>query len=126
MVRYSFRFPHISRFFPERVFLTLLWAGFGLLIAINSLQTPPNLPERKEDTSVLGVSESESAELQSRFAYWKSIAEEKPDYRDAFLMAAAAAYQLENYEEARTLTNRAFALDPASTTVGELRTILED
>jgi len=68
--------------------------------------------------------ETEPAKIESQFAYWNAVAGERPDYRDALVMAAAYAYQLGNTEEARTLINRAFALDPASPTARELKTII--
>lgn len=69
--------------------------------------------------------ETEPIQLQSQFAYWKTVTQEKPDYRDAFVMAAAAAFKLGNTQEALELINRAYALDPTSSIVGELRTIIE-
>lgn len=75
--------------------------------------------------TVLGSTISPSPELlASQFDHWKAIAQERPDYRDAFVMAAAYAYQLGNKEEARALINRAFALDPTSPTVQELLKII--
>ncbi len=119
MVRFSFRFPHISRFLPATLFFVLLWGSFGLLIAINSLQKLPGTPATpKVDINVLGA--------QSDLAFWKSVIEEKPDYRDAYVAAAAAAYKMENYEEARELINRAFTIDPTSPTVQKLKAIMED
>lgn len=74
--------------------------------------------------AVLGVWEAQPAELKVGFTHWKTISEEKPDYRDAFVMAAVTAYQLNNQKEAVTLINRAYTLDPASPTVQELRAII--
>lgn len=122
----AFSFPHISRLLPASVLFLTLWAGFGLVLAVNGLtinmRVPP--PNQAKDEAVLGVTASESAELASQFLYWKNLTEEKPDYRDAFVMAATAAYKLKRYEDAKIFINRAFVLDPTSPTVRELQEII--
>lgn len=58
--------------------------------------------------------EDEPGQLARAFSFWQHLAEQKPDYRDAFLQLSLAAYQLGNIPEARTAASRALALDPAS------------
>lgn len=128
----SFKFPHISRFFSANITKSLLswtkliasWAAVGLLINVNRL-VPPQTPTSGDDQSVLGASVA-TLTAQTQFAYWKKLIEEKPDYRDAYIMAASLAHELGNDEEAMSLINRALTLDPNSTQARELLKRLED
>lgn len=57
---------------------------------------------------------SEPARVQAAYDYWKSIVAAKPDYRDAYLSLATAAYQLGKTEEAKSGAQQVLALDPAN------------
>ena len=50
--------------------------------------------------------------LKASYLYWKKIAEEKPDYRDAYIQAGSLTYQLDNIDEAKRLLQKAQDLDP--------------
>lgn len=58
--------------------------------------------------------ESERAQIESALAYWQTIAERHPDYRDAFLVLASLSYELGQFDRARAYLSRAEALDPYS------------
>lgn len=123
-MQHKFSFPRIPRLFSAAIFFIALWGGLGILLAINGMNRISANPTIQE--SVLGVTASESAQLTSQLAYWKKISEEKPDYRDAFIMAANLAYKLGNKQEAKQFIDRAFALDPTSPTVLEIKKLLEE
>jgi tetratricopeptide (TPR) repeat protein len=75
-----------------------------------------------KDMSVLGMSTSPASLLQEwesqphkreeEYRYWKTILEQKPDYRDAYIQAAVFAYELGNIEIASDLLHKAYTLDP--------------
>ena len=56
--------------------------------------------------------QQEPIALTKAYRYWLSVTWEKPDYRDAFIMAAINAYKLGKFPEAKSLINKALALDP--------------
>lgn len=56
--------------------------------------------------------EAEPKRLAQELDFWKNVVTQKPDYRDAYITAAAAAYQLYRLAEARQLLETAFRLDP--------------
>jgi tetratricopeptide (TPR) repeat protein len=72
--------------------------------------------------SVLGVAtspsvllekwESQPKQLQGDYAFWKLVADTKPDYRDGLIMAGLYAYQLDKIDEARGYFQKALDLDP--------------
>lgn len=70
--------------------------------------------------------ELEAEQLKERYAFWQTVAAARPDYRDAFVILAATAYQLEKPDEARVWLTRAFTLDPNSPTIQALAGLLED
>jgi len=118
-----FRFPQIPRFFSAAILFLALWAGFGFLLGINSLGLKPNSSTNEE---VLGITASESGHLRDTLTYWLSIAEKNPDYRDAFIMAASAAYQLGNNNQTSDLLHLAHALDPTFPVILEMQKLLEE
>jgi len=171
---FTFKFPHIPRLFSATLLFLVLWAGFGLLLAVNGLSLEAGSPatlylpvlrrplsadvhtktaqalwntgHRQQAKYEAGLAqdlsggavlgdvapsdlltqwESEPVKLNDQFLHWKKITEEKPDYRDAFVMAAVFAYQLGNKPEAVALINRAFALDP-SPAIHELKNTIEE
>lgn len=127
MAKFSFSFPHISRLFSAALLFVALWGGLGVLLAVNGLSLKTRLAPSNsvQDKAVLGAAASESAKLTDQFTYWQTIAYENPDYRDAFVAAASLAYRLGKIDEARSLIDRAYALDATFPAVVEMKKILE-
>lgn len=96
-----------------------------LFIAQDTLQRPPlpfPLNLTPISSSVLGMyatpndiivswRKEEEARLYA-YQYWKRVAFEKPDYRDAYITLAVLLYQLGKIDEAKIALDRVFVLDP--------------
>lgn len=75
---------------------------------------------------LLNTWEAEPERLHTAYSYWKKVTEQKPDYRDAFIIAAIHAYQLGYSQEAHTLIGQAAQIDPSSTIVQLWKTYIEN
>ncbi|MBI3577749.1 tetratricopeptide repeat protein [Candidatus Gottesmanbacteria bacterium] len=93
----------------------------GLLSAAQSeLRLATAFPKSSNETSVLGASTedeltawaAEPARVKTNYDYWKSVVAVKPDFRDAYLALAAAAYQLGKTDEAKTAARSGLDLNP--------------
>lgn len=69
--------------------------------------------------------EAEPARLQVEYAYWENVAKQRPDYRDALVIAAAHAYMLGHTHQARTLIAQAAHIDPGAPAVQTWKTYIE-
>ncbi len=135
MKTYRFQFPHISRFFPAHVFRSLVswaklfaaWTAVGLLISINKLTgiQPPVASDTLTDKAVLGAATAPHV-LEAQLSYWKKLIEEKPDYRDAYIMAAFLSYQLGEKGQTKEFLQKALTLDPNSSASHKLLKQLEE
>jgi hypothetical protein len=98
-----------------------------ILAALISIQKPTInvLGATTETTVITNGWNMEPANTTHAFEYWKSISEEKPDYRDAYLAAAKAAIAGGNVRTAYLFTKRAYAIDPIYPQTIVLLTILE-
>lgn len=82
--------------------------------------------------NVLGISTedeqaawaSEPARIRANYEYWRSVVAARPDYRDAFLSLAAAAYQLGYFNEAKAAAQTAVTLNPNSSEATRLLQLL--
>lgn len=147
------QFPHFSHQISARLLFSLemflLWAALAALIAVNVITLQKNQPAywdklvmvlwnsgyKQEVRNVLGATtdfvesltrrEEEKVELQKQYAFWKSVANAHPDYRDAFITLTSLSYKLGKLEEARTFLDRAAALDPNSPVIQKFSTILK-
>jgi tetratricopeptide (TPR) repeat protein len=50
--------------------------------------------------------------LTKDYAFWKSVIDDKPDYRDAYIMASIQSYNLGKTGDALVLINQALTIDP--------------
>lgn len=75
-------------------------------------------------TDLLHEWEEEPHRLSAAYAYWQGVAKEKPDYRDAYVAAAAAAYQLGNMGEAQNLLHQALTIDGTLAVARDLLTLV--
>lgn len=73
---------------------------------------------------ILSDWEGEPQRLSRELTLWKKIVAEKPDYPDAYLAAAAAAYKLSSLGEARALLIKAVALNPRHSVAKQLLNFL--
>lgn len=53
--------------------------------------------------------------LEENYTYWRSIANEKPDYVDAYIISAVYAYKQKKIKTALSLISTALSLDPNDT-----------
>ncbi len=133
MKKAAFLFPHIPRLFSAPIRSSLLawskllivWGVVGLLIAANRFWPTPHEKRLPNPSSpVLGATVQPTV-TQTQLDYWKRMTEEKPDYRDAFIKAAAIALDLGKMSEARTFIDKALLLDPNSPTALAISKLLE-
>lgn len=61
---------------------------------------------------VLTAWQHEESALQQRYFFWQSIADAKPDYRDAYITLASLAFKLGKRDEANRWITKALVLDP--------------
>lgn len=69
---------------------------------------------------ILADWESQPQKLYGDYAFWIKVTAEKPEYRDGFIMAGIDAYRLGKREEAKSLLQKAYALDPNYTPLNAL------
>ena len=75
--------------------------------------------------SLLADWESMPGKYQKNYTYWKTLAEQIPGYRDAYLQAGIFAYGLGNYDEARAFVQKALELDPNLKVTSEFLALLQ-
>ena len=78
----------------------------------------------QELQSILLRIESEIAKpdhLRVQIAYWENVAQEKPDYRDAWLQLSALYYQNYQGDKAKEALAKAEQIDPNNETIGKLK-----
>lgn len=78
-----------------------------------------------QTTTLLNHWESEPEKLKQLYTTWKQITLEKPDYADAFLMAAIYAYQSDLIAEAKKLIDEAAVLNPISAEILQFSEIMK-
>lgn len=81
------------------------------------------MPSTNSDSLVLGAMASKledtlrsfnpvSQKINSEESFWKKIVEERPDYRDGFVILALLSYKRTSLAEATAYKNKALSLDP--------------
>ena len=93
------------------------------------------LGNKQEARDVLGITtttagilaqwEKEEKKIEEQYAFWKSVAIARPDYRDAFITLTSLSYQLGDRKEARSWLDRVQAIDPNSPVIQKFSTILK-
>ncbi len=109
-----------------------LWQQGLISAAQRELRLAQTLP-KENNVSVLGASTedeliawaSEPARAKASYEYWKAVVAAKPDFRDAYVSLAAAAYQLGYFDEAKTAVEKAMSIDPNDTSVYQLIKFLQ-
>jgi tetratricopeptide (TPR) repeat protein len=102
----------------------------------HSFNWPKSSTGQSPDRRVLGISndpldfltqwKSETQKIEKQYVYWKTVAEEKPDYIDAHLLTAQLAYQMGNTEEAYRALAKAKKLDPTNPRLIALEKMITD
>lgn len=97
------KFPHIHLKIPEPILVALRWGVLAVFLTANVLAVLPT-----PAPSVLGAQTQTHEEL----AYWQQVVRMHPDYKDAFLMIAARAYELGDEGLVRQAVAQVLRLDP--------------
>ncbi len=110
-------FPNIYRFITERQFIEkslsiskvlIISVVSGLLLAqiiLRSMTLLHNLEEEKRITNV-------RAQINGEVNYWKKVAKEYKNYRDAYYQIAVLEYKLGNIDDSKKYVKKALELDP--------------
>lgn len=145
--------PHYPRFisaviknrYVSALGHTLLWATLGTFVYSNVGVTHPisltqafssvtrllHIPP-PQNTAVLGLTDTVKVEtnalgaIRNQYAYWQTVIQDHPDYRDGFYMAALLSYQLGNTTDARTYLDKVKNIDPNYPEVTKLEELLEN
>ena len=144
--RHVFYLPRFHRFFPALFFTRtfslslklLFWAVLIGGISINMLSgtiTFDNAHLRTlkslTSTHILGAETESSSQARvdyvtktNQYAYWQSVVEQHPNYRDGYYALATLAYELRKYNEARFYLTKTKALDPNYSGIQTLNALL--
>ena len=77
-----------------------------------SLLTPRVLGAQSEPTEVLRDWEQDQTYVHRAYSFWKTVAEQHSDYRDAYLTLAGLCIRMNKTAEAILYINTAYTLDP--------------
>ncbi len=84
-----------------------------------SLLVPRVLGVQSEPKDMLNRWEQDRTYILRSYAFWKTVVEQHPDYRDAYMTLAAICFRLDKQDAAMTYINAAYALDPNNAAVKE-------
>lgn len=82
--------------------------------------TPRVLGTQSEPIDTIHRWEQEQTYVYRAYAYWHTVIQKYPDYRDAYLTLAGLCIRMDNTNEAILYINKAYALDPNNEIVGVL------
>lgn len=110
----SLKFPSISLTIPEGigrivlnpVFLTAFLCGF-LVMAIGIVGN-----EVKSNLTQLQIVKQDRLAVETQLLYWKNVAEQYADYRDALYQLAILEYRLGETQVASDYLKQTLAIDP--------------
>lgn len=109
-------FPQISRLFTER---PVFWAFSGLLFGIVASFMIWGFSAIKQvlahPVAFTIETHKDTAALTRSYNEWKQVVEEKPAYRDGYVMLAWYAKELGKEEEEEAYIQKIMALDPSYT-----------
>lgn len=104
------------------------------MLLAQSLTKSRTKPDEVHQTQVLGMAspplellrlwEEEPTRVSDAYAFWKQVAVEKPDYRDAYILLGVLAYQRSDAGSAQSYLQYAKALDPNSPVVDDVLSTL--
>jgi len=119
------KFPRIYRFFTDKKLQKALKfqaivISFALLVALIltfGLDLFQNIQKQKEQNFQREV-------LTSELKTWESIAQEFPNFKDAYYQLAVLSYRLGDFEKAKEYVKKALFLDPNFDKAKELEKLL--
>ncbi len=76
------------------------------------------------NVSILIQTSNQRKEIRDKIAFWQSVVEKYPAYKDAYFQIAALEYRLGDFENARQANNKALLLDPSFKNAEELESLL--
>ena len=74
--------------------------------------TPRVLGVQSEPSDIIHDWEQDRTYVHRAYSFWKTIIEQNPDYRDAYLTLAVLCIRMDNTDEAILNLKTAYALDP--------------
>jgi hypothetical protein len=87
----------------------------------NSSQSATVLGTQVAGADLLTAWQRESLDQLGNYIYWKTVAEDKPDFISAKVMTAGYALSLGKINEADSLINQAALLDPTNIDVNQMK-----
>ena len=107
-----------TTFFDHMIYARALWeSGYPNqavteLASFNQTTATNVLGDTTNDASPINTWKNEQKALSAQYAYWESITEEYPNYRDGCLALARLAYMLNKPDEVKINLQKAEHLDP--------------
>ena len=116
------KFPRNYRIIPEKIKKEELIFTIGIFsifaaILILSADLYSNINEQKKVTD-------EKIRILNEISFWQNIAQDRPNYRDAYYNLALLSYELRDFENARLNLEKVLSLDPNFEKGRELEQIL--
>ncbi len=124
---------------------TLLWIALGIFVYSNvEVIQPTSLAQAfssvtrllhippLDNTAVLGLTDATQIEtvsldeIKNQYAYWQTVVQDHPDYRDGFYMAALLSYQLGDTTEAKKYLDKVKTIDPNYPEITKLEELLKN
>ncbi|MBI2033183.1 MAG: tetratricopeptide repeat protein [Candidatus Levybacteria bacterium] len=109
-------FPNISRFFPDKPFISLKRHIKITVISVFSLVILGVILFALMDTYVILQKrheiQLEREQIQKELIFWDSFLKSHQDYRDGYFRMAQLYYRLGNYQMAKELLVKVFLIDP--------------
>jgi hypothetical protein len=112
-----------------RTYLTLVnlfMANGKSTAAQNELTLAKDTAHTPQQKIMISTWRSQPLTLEKEFQYWKTTTDQLPNYRDAYIMAAAKAYDLGKFSTAKIFITHAFSIDPNNPTVIAYQKLIHD
>lgn len=119
------KFPKIYRFITDKSlkktlklqFLVFIFSALSILILITAFDLLSNIQKEREQNFQRKL-------LTSELKTWESIAQEFPNFKDAYYELAVLSFRLGDLENARRYIKKALFLDPNLEKAIELQKLL--
>lgn len=109
------RFSNLGIYFYNHGLAREAFATFQIAQSLYRNPTSDNqqvLGEQVSPFTLYQLLTQESQSLEKDLNYWKKVAMEKPNYRDAYLQTSTLAYKLGKTNEAQEFLEKALIIDP--------------
>lgn len=103
----------------------LLWTSGHTNNAKHEVHLADVLGASDKSKDTLNALKQEPILLQNKYDYWVQSVRKYPDFADAYLLAAIAAYQLGKTPEAKKLMNEALKINPVSPSILEFSAFMQ-